>query len=219
MTTLRGHALVFNVRSLELGGFVEQIAPSFVERTLRERLDVRALVAHDPLRPMGRLSANTLRLRADSRGLLAEIDPPDTTSARDALESINRGDAPGWSFAFRTLEDRWTMDGNTPLRTLLDGKIREVSCACTWPAYPATEAAGRYARVGYAEAGTGITDREWAQAFAERFRALVRECPGLEARVDYRGATPKYRRIFPGERRPYRPSLAMRRRQLLVASL
>jgi hypothetical protein len=35
------------------------------------------------------------------------IDPPNTTAARNILESVNRGDVSGMSFAFRVLEDDW----------------------------------------------------------------------------------------------------------------
>lgn len=216
---LSGYPIVFWSRSLNLGGFREQVAPSFPDRAIRERSDVRALGGHDPMRPFGRLSAGTLKLTKDVRGLRAEIDMPPTTAARDALESIHRGDTPGWSFAFTALEDSWVMDGDLPLRTLVDGEISEVSCACTWPAYPATEAASRDGRIAQAEAGTGASERAQAREFAARFRSLARRHPGLEVRVDYRGADTQYRVILSSDRVPYRPSMAMRRRQLQMISM
>src|SRR5215831_11310350 len=54
---LVGTAIVFNTMSEDLGGFREVIAPSAIERTLHEKLDVRALVEHDPGRVLGRLAA------------------------------------------------------------------------------------------------------------------------------------------------------------------
>ena len=72
---IRGYAVVFNTPSEDLGGFVETIEPSAVDRTLRENLDVRALVDHDTSKIIGRTKAGTLALTKDSRGLLVEIDP------------------------------------------------------------------------------------------------------------------------------------------------
>ena len=62
---LRGTAVVFNSPSLDLGGFVEIIRPQAVERTLREKIDLRALVDHDTGKVIGRLTAGTLKVQAD----------------------------------------------------------------------------------------------------------------------------------------------------------
>src|ERR1041384_4188515 len=65
---IRGHAIVFDTRSQNLGGFTEIIRREAVERTLREALDVRALVDHDSAKILGRTRSGTLSLRADGRG-------------------------------------------------------------------------------------------------------------------------------------------------------
>jgi HK97 family phage prohead protease len=134
---IRGYALVFNKPSLDLGGFREVILPDAVDRTLREGLDVRALVDHDTSKVLGRMKAGTLILRKTSTGLQVEIDPPNTSAARDILESVNRGDVSGMSFGFRVLEDDWRMDEGLPLREVMDMRISEVSVV-TFPAYPDT---------------------------------------------------------------------------------
>jgi uncharacterized protein len=143
---IRGTAIVFNALSEVLGGmFREKIAPEAVDRTLRSGLDVRALVDHDPSKILGRTKAGTLRLDKTSQGLQVTIDPPDTTAARDILESIQRGDVTGMSFGFRTLEDSWDQKTDPPTRTVLDMEVFDVSIV-SYPAYPQTEVALRSLR-------------------------------------------------------------------------
>jgi HK97 family phage prohead protease len=137
-----GYAIVFNVKSEDLGGFREIIMPEAVARTLREGLDVRALVDHDSSKVIGRTSAGTLALTVDRHGLKVSIDPPKTSIARDLVESVRRGDISGMSFSFRTLDDQWRMEDGLPIREVTDMRIREVSVV-TFPAYSATEISAR----------------------------------------------------------------------------
>jgi phage head maturation protease len=44
------------------------------------------------------------------------------------------------SFGFRALEDEWNYDGKTPIRTVTDMRISEVSIV-TFPAYQQTDVA------------------------------------------------------------------------------
>jgi len=135
---LVGTAIVFGARSDDLGGFVEVIAPEAIKRTLRDNLDLRALIDHDPSRVLGRLSAGTLRVYPKRSGLDIEVDVPDTQYGRDLVVSVGRGDISGMSFAFKTLTDAWQMRDGTAVRTVLDMVVREVSVVA-FPAYPQTD--------------------------------------------------------------------------------
>lgn len=140
---IRGYSAVFNRDSVNLGGFIEQIAPGAFARALREAQDVRALVDHDSRLIIGRSAAGTLRLEEDSTGLLATIIPPDTAVGRDIVTSIRRRDITGQSFAFRTMKDQWDFRDEGPdRRTLLDVDLFDVG-PVTYPAYPDTSVDAR----------------------------------------------------------------------------
>jgi len=130
-----GYAVVFGELSLDLGGFREKIAPEAVSRTLSEGLDVRALWSHNPDLPLGRVSAGTLQIQADRRGLRTLIAPPSWAAMQ--VESVDRGDVTGMSFGFRALDDEWFLDGPIPIREVRDMRISEVSIV-SFPAYPTT---------------------------------------------------------------------------------
>jgi HK97 family phage prohead protease len=140
---IRGTAIVFHSLSENLGGFREIIHPEAVDRTLREGIDVRALVDHDSAKIMGRLSAGTLTLSKTARGLAVENDPPNTSYARDLLVSIDRRDITGMSFGFRVAPDgdAFRQDDQTGewIRDVHDMLVSEVSFV-TFPAYVATDA-------------------------------------------------------------------------------
>jgi HK97 family phage prohead protease len=142
--TIRGTAIVFWKLSENLGGFRELIAPSAVDRTLADGIDLRALVDHDSAKIIGRMSAGTLRVEKDASGLRVEIDPPETTTGQDIVESIRRRDVQGMSFAFSVMPDGvdWDFKVDPPVRTVHDALIREVSIV-VWPAFPDTTIALR----------------------------------------------------------------------------
>ena len=135
-----GHAAVFNSESRDLGGFIEVIAPGAFAG--HEDLDVKALNNHDTGQVLGRNTAGTLRLREDDTGLAFEIDPPDTSFARDLAVSLERGDITQTSFGFRTITDKWETRDGMDYRTLEKVELLEISIV-PFPAYPDTDVAMR----------------------------------------------------------------------------
>lgn len=138
--TIAGYAAVFNSET-DIGGmFREQIAPGAFKSSLSA--DVRALFDHDTSHVLGRTKAGTLRMSEDAHGLAVEIDLPDTQTGRDLRESMARGDIDGMSFGFRVTKQEWDESGETPLRTIREVELFEVSVV-TFPAYADTEVALR----------------------------------------------------------------------------
>lgn len=130
-----GYAAVFNTYSEPLGSFREIIRPGAFRNALEA--DVRALWNHDPNYVLGRTKNGTLKLAEDERGLAVEIEPPGTTWAHDALESIRRGDVDQMSFGFRAVRERWLADRGGQVRELLEVELFDVS-PVTFPAYQET---------------------------------------------------------------------------------
>lgn len=132
-----GHAAVFGRLSRNLGGFVEQIAPSAFDKTLADNPDVRALINHDPTHLLGRTRSGTLRLSKDATGLFYEVDVPNRSDARDLMVSMERGDITQSSFAFFMVDDDWSStDSGFPLRSVTAASIHNGDVSpVTYPAY------------------------------------------------------------------------------------
>lgn len=141
---ISGYAAVFDTASEDLGWWTETIDPHAFDSVLFTNPDVRALFNHDPNMVLGRTIAGTLTLTVDSRGLSYEIDPPDTTLARDLIVSMKRKDITQSSFAFICKRDQWTdnPDGTITRRILEFEELLDVS-PVTYPAFAATTSQAR----------------------------------------------------------------------------
>lgn len=93
-----GYAAVFESESRNLGGFVETIRRGAFDRVLAARQDVVGVYNHDKNYLLGRTSNGTMTLSVDEHGLRYAITPPATRA--DVVESVQRGDVTGSSFAF-----------------------------------------------------------------------------------------------------------------------
>ena len=138
---IRGYASVFNSWSQDLGGFREMIMPGCFARSLANGDDVVALFNHDPSMLLGRRSSGTLTASEDATGLLVEIKPPNTSTGRDVMELVKRGDLKGMSFAFTLpnpkTDQKWTRGEGGDLREIYRANLHDVSVV-TDPAYTDT---------------------------------------------------------------------------------
>lgn len=144
---ITGYAARFNVKSEDLGGFREVIAPGAFADSIK-RDEVVALWNHDASKPIARTGNGTLKLEEDDKGLRMEATPDDTSWAQDALKSVKAGTVYRTSFGFR-LTDRekdqeWSEDGKT--RTLKRVSVFDVS-PVTFPAYRQTRIGVRAERI------------------------------------------------------------------------
>ena len=135
---LRGYASVFNKNSVDLGGFVEQIAPGAFNKAL-ETSDTRALINHDPNLLLGRQKNKSLRLYQNRHGLLFFVDLLSDDSLAQAVEArVKRGDWSGCSFAFIVEKDKWQLakkPGDTDLRIVTEIRALWDISIVTQPAY------------------------------------------------------------------------------------
>lgn len=138
-TVIRGYAALFQSRSQNLGGFVEVIAPGAFDEVMKSNPDVFGRYNHDRL--LARTSSGTMKLELDERGLRYTIYPKHADA--DVVESIQRGDVRGSSFAFQVRGDgeKWYKDKDgTMVRELRSIAMLADAGPVDNPAYPATEA-------------------------------------------------------------------------------
>ena len=135
-----GHAAVFNSLSEDLGGFREKIQPGAFDDVLDN--DVRAYFNHDPNFLLGRVSAGTLRLGVDEKGLRYELDIPNTSAGRDLKENMRLGNITQSSFAFTLGKDgdSWERneEGNDIRIIHKVDRLYDVS-PVSLPAYPSAD--------------------------------------------------------------------------------
>lgn len=170
---LVGYAAVFNKRSQNLGGFVEEIDPKAFNKSLADKVPVVARFNHKDDFLLGTTEAETLRLEVDKVGLRYEVDLPDTQAGRDVATLGKRGDLRYSSFAFRTAPggDEWgTTEQDYPLRRLMAVQLIDVAPVVS-PAYRDTTAGLR----SLAERLHLPADKVLAAAAANELRALMAE--------------------------------------------
>lgn len=136
---INGYASVFNSRTT-IGDdwWTEEIAPGAFKETISDDNDIRALFNHDWNMVLGRTKAGTLKLEEDNHGLKFEVELPNTTFARDLIESLKRGDINQCSFGFIPTAEEWDYSVEPAHRTITKVDLFEVSVVSI-PAYEDTE--------------------------------------------------------------------------------
>lgn len=172
---ITGYAAVFDSPSVDLGGFVETIAPGAFADSIRNE-DVVLLHGHDSGRPLGRQSAGNLSLTEDDKGLRFSVELPDTPGARE-LHGLVRGEimnAMSFGFSIPSARDEeWSEDRDGNLRrTLRRVKLMEIS-PVTFPAYPSTtvEARGKVPTKG----SKGSSNKTIGSGKARSMRKTMKE--------------------------------------------
>lgn len=139
---VEGYAVVFNSRSVDLGGFYEVIERNALDGVI-EKSDVVCLLNHDINRGVLARSRNgqgSLSLSIDEKGLKFSFEAPKTSLGDEILEGVRRGDVSKCSFAFTVADDEYSkQEDGTILRTIraIDS-LYDVSVVYN-PAYEATE--------------------------------------------------------------------------------
>ena len=165
---LAGYAAVYERLSQNLGGFVEKVAHGAFAQSLADNNPVLARYNHDDNQLLGTTEAETLRVSSDETGLPYDVDLPDTSVGRDVAVLAKRGDVRYSSFAFRTLEDAWSVtDQGFPLRTLVKVQLVDVAPVNN-PAYRDTSVGMR----SLAER-TGIDPADLTTVGVEEIRARL----------------------------------------------
>jgi len=152
-------------------GAEERIMPGAFSRAIAEKDDARALFNHESDKLLGRVSAGTLQLSEDSRGLHYSISLGNTTAAKDVREMISRGDLTGSSFSFKVTEEFWSEDEGTQIRNIKGVELFDVG-PVTFPAYEASTANSRDIE-GAKESQEEFEREKVKERVNERFEALA----------------------------------------------
>lgn len=143
---ITGYFAVFNSNYEIAPGLTESVMPGAFDRTLDG--DIRALTDHDTRLVLGRSTAGTLTLRADSHGLWGDIlVNPNDQDAMNTYARVQRGDVNQCSFGFDIVnEDAEYRDDGSVHWTIREVKLYEVSVV-TFPAYKETNVNARSEQV------------------------------------------------------------------------
>lgn len=184
---IEGYGSVFNERSLDLGGFVEMIAPGAFDGVI-DRSDVKCYLDHNPEKGILARSRNgkgSLSLVVDEKGLQYSFDAPKTNLGDEVVEGLKRGDYSQSSFAFTVDDEVWTKEADgSYLRTITKiGGLYDVSIVAN-PAYEGTSVALRSLDAFKAQEEIPVEVREEEQEEPKVEETPVEETPVEETPVE-----------------------------------
>lgn len=189
---IEGYGSVFNERSLDLGGFVEMIAPGAFDGVI-DRSDVKCYLDHNPEKGILARSRNgkgSLSLVVDEKGLRYEFDAPHTNLGDEVVEGLKRGDYSQSSFAFTVDDEVWTKEADgSYLRTITKiGGLYDVSIVAN-PAYEGTSVALRSLDAFKAQEEIPVEVREEEQEEPKVEETPVEETPVEENKPEVQEET------------------------------
>lgn len=134
-----GRALVYNARSVNLGGFREVIHPDALRGLSLD--DVLLLRDHDSSRVLARTTAGDLKLTNTRNGLDFSAAVVDTTEGHDTYKLLAGGQVRQCSFAFLASLDSWYEDSEgTTIRVVETIRALPEISVVSFPAYPSSYA-------------------------------------------------------------------------------
>ena len=144
--------LPYNQMSVDLSGgygYFEVITPTAFNKSLADRADVKALVAHDSAKILGRVANGMFILESIPEGLRCDIAIGNQSYALDLYESVKRGDVTTMSFGFYIDQEDVSYDEGqkTEVHYLRSVALLEVSFGVVFPAYPQTDSEARSRRM------------------------------------------------------------------------
>ena len=162
-------------------GLVERVRAGAAKKASEAGADVRSFYNHDPNQVLGRTVAGTLRLAETDAGLAYEVEPPDTQTARDLLQSMRRGDVDGSSYMYWVRRRTWEEDLERNLDILWLDEVEVIEVGPV--AIPAYSSAG--SELGKAAAGEGpeALRASYAAWLEERARANAGDLEGVRRRL------------------------------------
>ena len=149
--TFEGYALVWDAWSDPIpggprGDFRESFRAGSMDKTLARNPDIVLSTQHNLMSlPLGRTTAGTFSIAADSHGLLTKGELPDNEIGRPVRDAIKRRDVSGMSIRFRIPNEKtgavWSPDYKK--REVVEAQLGYEISVVTFPAYPDTTAAVR----------------------------------------------------------------------------
>lgn len=130
-----GFAIQWDRPAVIAGAFEERFARGAFDKSLREHSDVAALWAHDPSRPLGRVSNGTLKLRSTNVGLWYELTPNvDAPLGQEVIAMVGADTVNEVSVGFSPEIEEWDDSGDLPRRLITQARLYEISVVL-WGAY------------------------------------------------------------------------------------
>lgn len=140
---ISGLAAPANKLSKDLGNFRETIDPVAFYNVLEINPSVIATVDHsrDAAKVLGSTDSGTLELFATDRGLEFTLDVAKTSTGKDIIQLVKRGDISKMSFSFVVASDTWKPYGSEMIRTIYEFEtLTDISIVVN-PAYDETSVA------------------------------------------------------------------------------